>query len=603
MNIDLKLIKKYYGEDMMHFARDNFSTILDNPGKLSKIFLDNFACSKYLYENLNSVDELTGFKNFIYNIYNNNEYTTKLKTDKTPSELLSIAGYNLYECKNENDIQSFKKYYAKGEELCTFKGKRLDRCYVFFAVKKNVDKIRRKDFKNPKREDEYGTSVISIQFSKDNTHSLSIKNRYNHTVKDCDSTFKNNLDNIISGLTYSFEKYYGMKQEYINKEDFAGFVRANDGKYYKFNSEKNGIHFCQDNVLVEYGTPKKLDKEKYIILDTNVLDLQNKTFINFNYDDDCFKDTIGNIIKIKIEKQSNGNKLIIIKTDKEDVIIEINKYGEIMGYINNNIEDIGNNFMRYNISLQYLVMDNVKNIGDSFLFHNDNLKTYKLDKVESIGNDFMRYSNSKLKNLNFPKLKNIGDYFFPYLDSVETINLPEILCLSDHFLLNSRANISNFNIPKCKIIGNNVLTYANIYLNNANFDSLESVGDLFLSFSSCENDTLNMPKVKSIGNNVLSYEQKLKYINLPNLISLGKNFLHLNAQTKELNVNNLISLSENCFSCYIIQNVKNYKMLSNNELVDAIKVKALKRNRLKELKKLKKQIIQTLYKKKKILKK
>mgnify|MGYP004456246921 CR=1 FL=1 len=55
MNLDLKIIKKYYGEDMMHYARDNFSSILEKEGKLSKIFLDNFAESKTLYEDLKKV--------------------------------------------------------------------------------------------------------------------------------------------------------------------------------------------------------------------------------------------------------------------------------------------------------------------------------------------------------------------------------------------------------------------------------------------------------------------------------------------------------------------------------------------------------------------
>ena len=39
--------------------------------------------------------------------------------------------------------------------------------------------------------------MISIQFTKDDAHTLSIKNRYNHSVNDPDATFSNNLDNII----------------------------------------------------------------------------------------------------------------------------------------------------------------------------------------------------------------------------------------------------------------------------------------------------------------------------------------------------------------------------------------------------------------------
>src|SRR5699024_5898231 len=125
----------------------------------------------------------------------------KLSSDSTPEELLGKVGYQLYECHTEEEIQSFKKYYAPREELCTFRGNRLERCHVFFAAKKNVEEIKRENFKKPKRQDVYGTSVISIQFTRDSSHTLSIKNRYNHSVNSPDSTFGNNLDNIIPRLT------------------------------------------------------------------------------------------------------------------------------------------------------------------------------------------------------------------------------------------------------------------------------------------------------------------------------------------------------------------------------------------------------------------
>lgn len=43
MNYDLKKIKKYYGEQMMHLCRELFPTILDEEGTLSRIMLDHFA--------------------------------------------------------------------------------------------------------------------------------------------------------------------------------------------------------------------------------------------------------------------------------------------------------------------------------------------------------------------------------------------------------------------------------------------------------------------------------------------------------------------------------------------------------------------------------
>ena len=209
MNGELKQIKKIYGEDMMHYCRDTFPSILDKKGKLSEILTKVLAPTHSIYKDIKEANCLNDFKIFI-NTINDEEEKRLVTVKQTPAELLAKVGYDLYECKSEEDIQSFKKYYAKGESLCTFRGGRLRRCHVFFAVKRNVDEIKREDFKNPRRQDYYGTSVISIQFSRGESNILSIKNRYNHIVPNPDATFSNNLENIIPGLTYAFENEYNL---------------------------------------------------------------------------------------------------------------------------------------------------------------------------------------------------------------------------------------------------------------------------------------------------------------------------------------------------------------------------------------------------------
>ena len=157
---DLILIKKYYGEEMMHLCKKLFPTILEEEGKLFSILSEHFAYNKFLYEDIISQDMIISFTNFIYSFAGID--ITDVITDKNPFELMEEAGYILYECKTEEEINSFKKYYKNGEELCTFDSDRLEECYVFFAVKKDVDRIKREDFKIPQRQDEYGVSVISI---------------------------------------------------------------------------------------------------------------------------------------------------------------------------------------------------------------------------------------------------------------------------------------------------------------------------------------------------------------------------------------------------------------------------------------------------------
>ena len=287
MNSDLKLIKKKYGERMGHLCRKLFPTILEQEGLLPKLLLDHFEANHFLYEDIVENDLVISFKNYIYSLVEV-EIKKKIKVDKNPKELLSEAGYDLYECHSEEDIQKFKTYYAENEELCTFNGGRLDDCYVFFAVKNNVDQIKREDFDYPQRQDEYGTSVISIQFEKDETHTLSIKNRYNHRVQNSDATFSNNLDNIISGLTDSFGKYYGLEQRNQNRYNFEipGYVRANDGKYYSYNMEIDNVYYCPNNIVIKNFEVFRYSKDNCLLFDNFLLNLKTKeiTTIDGNYD-------------------------------------------------------------------------------------------------------------------------------------------------------------------------------------------------------------------------------------------------------------------------------------------------------------------------------
>ena len=126
----------------------------------------------------------------------------------------------------------------------------LETCYVWFAVKDNAEKLNRKKFKHPMRQDEYGTSVISIQFDRDDTHTLSIKNRYNHKVEKPDATFSNDLDNIVAGLTKSFADYKGMCQIFDDEIlCLDGYIYTNAGKYYNYNYERGRqIKLCKRKI-------------------------------------------------------------------------------------------------------------------------------------------------------------------------------------------------------------------------------------------------------------------------------------------------------------------------------------------------------------------
>ena len=511
---DLKIIKKKYGEAMMHYCRDAFATILEEPGVLSNLLLTYFEPSKELFSDLNNNNLKNSFKAFIYRKLNKEEPLT-ISENKTPQELLSSVGYDLYECKNEEDIQRFKKYYAPGEELCTFNGGRLNDCYVFFAVKKDVDSIKREDFKTPERQDLYGTSVISIQFDKNEAHTLSIKNRYNHRVTNPDATFSNNLDNIVEGLTDSFAEYYNLYQKHINKFEIPNYERDNNGKYYKYNYEMDGIYYCPNNCVLVNHEAIKFSKERYILADYFLIDRQEKTIECY---DKIFADSFPEffqdnpISKIDLEIIAD-TKIVKIETTKGLVTLELDKENKIISLINPYIEEIGDDFLCYSIYLSKLELPQVKIINSGFLYQNLKLKELNLPQVEIIKDSFLR-GNGVLTKINLPQVKIIGRSFLHYNNNLKEIDLPQVETIGSLFLNNNRS-LTKINMPNVKKIQNDFL-----YCNSA----LEEI---------------YLPKVEIIGDYFLSYNYILKKLYMPNLINIGCGFLSYYAENiEEVIINN-----------------------------------------------------------------
>ena len=510
MQGDLKRIKKVYGERMAHLCRELFSTLLENEGVLYDVISSKFAPNKFLYDDIIEQDKVEEFKDFIYSLYDVEE--NKIITSKNPFELLREVNYTLYECETEEDVLKFKKYYAPWEKLCTFRDNRLRRNYVFFAVKDNADELNREDYKKPKREDEYGTSVISIQFSKGRVNTLSIKNRYNHSVNNPDATFSNNLDNIIEGLTSSFEEYYNLK---INSNHTNGFflenyVLANDHRYYKFNYEIDNVYYCVNNIIVDnfVVVTDYIDTSKYLVLDYFILDLSAKkiyTYKYINFGNDSFCDDI-NIKKNVIEILPNGDKEVTIN---DNIKIIANKYHQMIGYINNEIERIDNRFLDNNLYLEYIVINNVKSIGKFFLLKNINLNRIEAENVRTIGDGFL-FRNENLESISLPNVETIGSN-----------------CLS-------HAPINNINIQNARIIGDYFLEWNNS-LKYLKVDKAIKIGCNFLHINEII-ESVSLPNLTNLGDGFLYYNKMIKYINFPSLETVGRDFLSENNSAYLINI-------------------------------------------------------------------
>ncbi|MGN1200955.1 MAG: leucine-rich repeat protein [Candidatus Caccovivens sp.] len=511
----MDFLKKHYGEQFSHLCRELFPTILEQEGLLSEVISKKFAPTRSLAEDL--VDQEENFKAYIYSLVDVEKVDKTTIVNKSPEELMKEAGYILYpECKTEKDIQSFKKYYTKNEKLCTFDGGRLNTCRVWFAVKENVDEIKRDDFKNPKRQDEYGTSVISIQFTKSENSTLSIKNRYNHTVNNPDCTFGNNLDNIIEGLTGAFVQKYGINlQNTIQDFELEKYVLANDGKFYRYNFESYNIYYCENNVIVDAGEVKTFNKDKFFLIDNYIVDLENKTIKSYFSHLDSFVNSIGTIKNINVTLDKDKNKVLSIETKNGQNIVEItiNKHNEIIGYSNPNVTEIGHDFLSCNTTLQFINLPNVTKIDHSFLLSNSFLRSLNLPNVTEISTDFLFY-NECLQEINMPNLRKIDDSFLCYNNSLQSIYFPKLVEIGNSFM-NGNDSVLTADLP-----------------------NVEKIGGKFLSSNSCLK-SINLPNVIDISYNFLLSNNSLKSIDLPNVKQIGTNFMYCNNALKEFHAPNL----------------------------------------------------------------
>ncbi len=560
---ELKKIKKVYGENFMHFCREMFPTILEEEGRLYSILTSTFSENcKTLYEDIKRSEMETEFKDAIYEIaLGDNKKQAITTTDKTPYELLDEAGYNLFECTTQDKILAFRKYYKENEELCTFRDSRLRRCAVFFAVRKDVDKIRREDFKNPKRQDKYGTSVMSIQFEKNGVCTCSIKNRYNHTVNNPDATFGNDLDKIIPGLSNSFEKLLkqrGLSLDTSNVTQFElhNYVRASDGKYYKYNIEDRGIYYCPGNIIITGAVHRIENPERTILIDNYIVDLENKRVELALPDDvdelfepkDEFAKSLGNIKNIKVEKdKEKGNgcrKITIWHTDTEaPSIIEINRNNQITGFTNSRITQINQNILPYSealeslslpslrtiegyqgFSLKHIDFPNLEYAGNNFLFCNFKIQELYLPKLKKVGNSFGTYSG--VKKIYLPSLKEVGESFLCECKNLEEAYFPELEKVESDFLKGTR--IEEINLPKIREVGDKFLEMSKVQRLYAPL--LRSAGDSFLYDTNIE--SLSLPRLESVGNYGMCVMRRLTNIYLPKLITTESYFFMSNDKIK-----------------------------------------------------------------------
>ncbi len=247
-----------------------------------------------------------------------------VKTDKSPFELLQEAGYDAFYVDSLEKQNSIRKYFDKGEELCTFRYEtRYQKYHIIHCIKKGADKLKRKDFLGKEqRGDEYATSVISIQILKEGGF-IKITNRYNHTVENPDNTFFSNPDNIIKGLSDAFRKYFNILLASPEIDLPFGYLITSgaDGcKIINYYTEENNV-FLASKGYVKDGIFYKINPDSELFIDNFLIDLKNKKVINICESEDalyCVLTRMLNGKKLNVKSFGRGEKILFL--DRKEVL-------------------------------------------------------------------------------------------------------------------------------------------------------------------------------------------------------------------------------------------------------------------------------------------
>jgi len=329
---------------------------------------------------------------------------------------------------------------------------------------------------------------------------------------------------------YSFEEFI------LYPED--GFTTDEKEKYYLYNNKIDNVFYCPGNIIIKNGKVTKIDKDRYEMWEYFVYDKQNRKIRSLVDDpslENSFVDEFKNLKNIEFIEQENSRKVIVYKNDGNQFSFVLDNRNRIIEYHNSYIEEIKDNFLKYNRELKVLDLPNVKKVGNCCIALNQQLHELNLEKVEEIGNQFACF-NFKLESLNLPNVRVIGNYV---LDG--KFSLGEIKDLGIYMIISSR--IKSVFLPKVEKIGNYFSVGNSKELNCPN---LKYIGN---DFSGSSLEKLLLENLEYVGDDFIPYNYDLKELSLPNVIIVGKNFCYGNTDLKVLNMPKLKQVGDYFLKC------------------------------------------------------
>ena len=456
MKDDLMLIKKLYGEHIARLCREIVPELFEEPNLVPRLLAACFAPHAELYQDMLSLGKYN-VRNYMYSRLNRKEEI--FTTPKSTKELLADVGYRLFVCTRPEDINYFKSCYDPEELLCTFRDgveNRFKDAYYFFLAKENAFSLKRSDFTNPRRDDEYSTSLICLQIDRVN-HNIKMCSRYNHTVDYADSMFSNNLDNIVPGLRFAMERDFNIKISHRECVDLTEMMAMNYVEYgpfntmFKFNEQLNGKFYCPNNIVLENNEIHVVEKDHSALLDYIVIDNKEKVIKAYDSERDDYFSTPQKFKKCDYLGGKDIDTYKITFEDDRELYLMADKMNRIKVVTDNDSTEIGDNYFGSCHYIEEVNTKNARRIGDDFVSASVMLKSIYSPYVEEIGDNFAAYSRD-VRYINFDYLMSCGSSFFMSNVAATEVVLPELLHMGD-FGFMQNTNIRKVVLPKDRYLG------------------------------------------------------------------------------------------------------------------------------------------------------
>lgn len=414
MNKDLELIRRDYGYEMARLCKIAFPYILRKEGKLYKLMNESFYPTKELIEDLVRYNLVGSFIKYIKKLSSGKKSETNFMT---PIEHLENVGYQTYCIVKKDDIEKIK--------ACTD----INDDEMYYFIKNNVSF----DSENP-------PSIL-----------LSVRN--------------NQID--AKGYLDYFEKKVNVPEKPFS---IPGYIKTNDGKYYPckdygfFNMPK-GIKYGPDNIIIDdghlvnyfyiynfrTGEKKTIDlreKDKYILIDYFILDIENKKM--YLYDkriEESFHLYFQDIDEIEVTSIENGKEIKVFKNGNLDIVMKLDENSSIKELEMLNAKRISHYFLKNNKRLTNFSIPNAEEMGTSCLKENEILEELyapklrimysncfeKNKRMETLGLQSLTHMNSgcfnennRLKRIYIPNLRNLGERCFQNNKVVEYLYFPHL---------------------------------------------------------------------------------------------------------------------------------------------------------------------------------